>query len=245
MSAIGPVEQGDGAEPDEDGTDPTDTAPPDVVGGRRTTHRTPHRRARQALLAAAALALVGYAVTNTLAHQGRSDRDKTPTPGGIHAVAYRGLTLPTDPADPTFTVRLRITAAPGPPVTVQSLRHPFTALATRSRPASPFTVTEHRPRDVTLAITVENCDATPRDVRLPFLDVTLRKKNVIRKHTEVLDRAYATDVTAAIRTICARQHRDPPKPLSGTAGSHHVNTGPLYGNNRSAHTTHLAAPVPA
>ncbi|MCF3962257.1 hypothetical protein L1885_11375 [Streptomyces fuscigenes] len=157
-------------------------------------------------------------------------------------MTYRGLTVPADPADRSFTLRIRVTAAPGAPVTVQGIRHPFTALTTRSDPPTPFTVSEHRPRDVTLTITVEDCAATPLDVRLPFLDVTLRNEDAIRKHTEVLNRAYATGIGDALTTICARQYQDPPKPLIGTGRSHHVNTAPPYGNARSALPVHPSPP---
>ncbi|MEW2548778.1 hypothetical protein AB0910_23920 [Streptomyces sp. NPDC047002] len=173
------------------------TAPRDVVSGARPLR---HRRAATALGIACALLLGGIAAANTLHRPVRSEDARGP--GRIRSVAYRGLTLPTAPGKHTFTLHVRITAAPGPSATVQDVRHPFTGLTTRSSPAAPFTVTERHPRDVALTITVRDCAAVPLDVRLPFLDVTLRYRNDMQHHTEVLDRAYATDITAALRDLC-------------------------------------------
>jgi hypothetical protein len=205
MSAIGPVEEGSGHGPEQPARALPDAAPAraDTFRGRLAAAARRHGHGiRRVLLVSCAVAAALFCVANALSGQGRSHSLPPPASGDVRDVTYRGLTLPADPTGRTFTLHIRITAAPGPAVTVQNIRHPFPALTTHTAPAPPFTVDEHRPRDVALTIAVPNCDAVPLDVRLPFLDVTLRNTDVIRKHTEVLDRAYATDVTDALRRIC-------------------------------------------
>ncbi|WP_160310891.1 hypothetical protein, partial [Streptomyces sp. 150FB] len=157
---------------------------------------------RRALLTAAACAVLAAAAFNLLGPHRRSAVTPAPDPVEATRISYAGPAGTPDRTSHSFTLRIRITVAQGPPVTVESVRQPFMALTTAALPETPFTVTERHTRTATLRVTVDNCAATPADVRLPFLTVTLRNAREIRKESFVLSRAYATDVAAAIGAIC-------------------------------------------
>lgn len=196
MSYLGPVEAGNGETHRGTGA-PDDHEVIDAAA--------PHRRGirvRRALLTAAGCAVLAAAALNLLGPHRRSAVTPAPDPVRATRISYAGTAGTPDRATRSFALRIRISVAEGPPVTVESVRQPFMALTTAALPETPFTVTERHTRAATLRITVTNCSATPTDVRLPFLTVTLRNARDIRKESFVLSRAYATDVAAAIGAVC-------------------------------------------
>ncbi|WP_052457143.1 MULTISPECIES: hypothetical protein [unclassified Streptomyces] len=196
MNAIGPVESASDAQLPlpvrPQAGDILDAEPP----------LPPATRWRRVLLVTGCALVVVLAVANTLTRQPRSAVTPAPLPGDATRISYAGPVGAPDPGSHTFSLRVTVTTAAGPPLTVEEMQQPFTALTTTTLPETPFTLTEHHSRRITLRIRVDDCAGTPAGFELPFLDVTLRNKRAIQKQTFVLSRTYAADVSAAIRTIC-------------------------------------------
>jgi hypothetical protein len=206
MSGAGPVEPGEDTHAwDDTGTrawDDTDMPrPPGRPRGRLARHYHRHRRA--VLGCAAALAVLagsGYL------YAGRP-RQPTPPPPPypvqvVDLVYLDAVPGPggAEPGDFSFAVLLSVRS--GRPVTVTRLAQPYDGLAMTSSPTAPFQTKSHSARKIIVTLRVTECEKAPRNLGLPFLDVTLRNARAIQAHSFILGSRYARDLSQALQAAC-------------------------------------------
>jgi hypothetical protein len=206
MSGASPVEPGEGTHAwDDTGTrawDDTDMPrPPGRPRGRLARHYHRHRRA--VLGCAAALAVLagsGYL------YAGRP-RQPTPPPPPypvqvVDLVYLDAVPGPggAEPGDFSFAVLLSVRS--GRPVTVTRLAQPYDGLAMTSSPTAPFQTKSHSARKIIVTLRVTECEKAPRNLGLPFLDVTLRNARAIQAHSFILGSRYARDLSQALQAAC-------------------------------------------
>ncbi|GGZ31026.1 Tat pathway signal sequence domain protein [Streptomyces poonensis] len=212
MSGISPVEPGEGTRAGD--ADPDSRPVPGTPRQRLTEWYTRHRRPMLAGASAAVLLAGGGSFYAT--------RDKEPEPPAVHPsqtvrVTYLGAESPP-PSAPTrsFSFAVRVTALPGPPVTVTRISQPYAAVSLTSAPRPPFSAKAGFARKIVITMHVMDCSHVPGNAGLPFLDVTLRNTNAIDNHSFILGERYAQDVSQALRAGCADDPESSPKPLNTT-----------------------------
>ncbi|MFI1399836.1 hypothetical protein [Streptomyces sp. NPDC020681] len=196
---IGPVEPAGGGWPAE---------PAEIIGDANSG-RPASRWHRPALVGAVAAALA-LAAAQLFAE--RPAPAPEPAPGLVTRIAYQGMAGQPDVRAHVFTLGVGITVVRGSPVTVQSIRQPYAMMRTSVRPEPPFDVRPGTTRYITLRVAVRSCAGIPRDMELPFLDVTLRSRGAVENTGFVLSRAYSDDLAEALRTIC-------PQPATRSTGA--------------------------
>ncbi|WP_262004428.1 hypothetical protein [Streptomyces sp. FIT100] len=112
-----------------------------------------------------------------------------------------------DGADGALRFSVRIEAAAGTPVTVESIRQPSAALRLSASPNPPFTVKAGSSRRVEIVIKVGDCGKAPRNAGLPFLDVTLRNVRAKQDQSFILGDRYTGDLARAVNDHCERAPR--------------------------------------
>ncbi|MET9990354.1 Tat pathway signal sequence domain protein [Streptomyces mutabilis] len=198
MSGAGPVEPGEGTHAWDDTDMPR---PPGRPRGRLA--RRYHRHRRAVLGCAAALAVLagsGYL------YAGRP-RQPTPPPPPypvqvVDLVYLDAVPGPggAEPGDFSFAVLLSVRS--GRPVTVTRLAQPYDGLAMTSSPTAPFQTKSHSARKIIVTLRVTECEKAPRNLGLPFLDVTLRNARAIQAHSFILGSRYARDLSQALQAAC-------------------------------------------
>ncbi|MGC9438612.1 Tat pathway signal sequence domain protein [Streptomyces sp. WG5] len=203
MSGTGPLEPGDGTHAwDAPGTPARRGRP----RGPLARHYDRHRRT--VLTAAAALALLaggGYLY---------ADRPRQPPPPPppppSQAVDLDYLDAVPGPgnAEPgSFSFAVRLSVRSGPPVTVTRLTQPYAGLSMTSSPAAPFRTKTLSARMIIITLRVTECEESPRNPGLPFLDVTLRNTHAIEAHSFILGQRYAQHLSQAIEDTCGNDSR--------------------------------------
>ncbi len=74
-----------------------------------------------------------------------------------------------------------------------------------SAPATPFRAVRDAPLKITITMRVTECGKVPRNVGLPFLDVTLRNARAIEDHSYILGRRYAEHLSTALHVACGNE----------------------------------------
>ncbi|MFF4649084.1 Tat pathway signal sequence domain protein [Streptomyces sp. NPDC001380] len=196
--AVGPVEAGD--TPD---TVAAPERPPErlLPALGRYWSRAPRRT--RLLLAALPAVLAAALVPAALArHREHTPPAPPPWPAQVSLVVYRGPGAAPDPAARAFSSRVEVSVSGGAPVTVTAVTQEYAGLALSASPAPPFEVRPGRPRAVELRTRVTDCGAAPRDLALPFINVTLRNTHAIQTESEILGARYAHDLSEALRLLC-------------------------------------------
>ncbi|WP_405873836.1 MULTISPECIES: hypothetical protein [unclassified Streptomyces] len=210
MSGVGPVEPADPTEAHPRGDTPhTPQAgpPPDVIGtdSPRLTERwralPPRTRTTALATAAAALAAAAVWLLPAPPPNTPPDRPPTPRPSATTAFHYKGL-ADNPGAATSRNFLFDVSVHDGPPVTVSDIDAAPAGLRTRTTPPTSFTVHAGRPHHLTVRITVTDCTALPRNVNLPFLDVTLRNKNAIQQYSFIFGGRYSRDLSDLLHTAC-------------------------------------------
>ncbi|MER7052908.1 Tat pathway signal sequence domain protein [Streptomyces sp. NPDC000351] len=203
MSGTGPVEPGEGTR----ARDASDALRPRVRPRGRIARR--YDRHRRTVLTAAAALVVLAGGGHLYADRPRQPPPPPPPPASqsvdldyLDAVPGPGG---TEPGGFSFAVRLSVRS--GPPVTVTGLTQPYAGLSMTSSPAAPFQTKTHSARKIILTVRVTECDKTPRNPGLPFLDVTLRNTDAIEAHSFILGPRYAQHLSHALEAICDNDSR--------------------------------------
>ncbi|MFF9014177.1 Tat pathway signal sequence domain protein [Streptomyces sp. NPDC014870] len=193
---VGPIEAGDG----------TSERPPPAPGPRRTRFGpgplTPRARLLLAcaLGASAACAITVYVTTRPAPAPPPEALPPAP-PSQRIALRYGEPVAASDPgAAFAFTV-LMLTSS-GPPVTVESIGQPSSALSLRVRPALPVSAPAGQVREVVAEIDVVDCVHVARNSGLPFLEVTLSNAGQKEAHSYILGDRYAADLSTALNRAC-------------------------------------------
>ncbi len=106
-----------------------------------------------------------------------------------------------------FSFAVLLSVESGPPVTVTRLAQPYDGLAMTSSPAAPFQTKSHSARKIIVTLRVTECEKAPRNLGLPFLDVTLRNTRAIQAHSFILGPRYAQDLSQALQVACSNDSR--------------------------------------
>ncbi|GAA2249448.1 hypothetical protein GCM10010415_05370 [Streptomyces atrovirens] len=196
MSGVGPVEPGEG-------TRVRIASPaPRPRRGPLAQHFERHRRAALGvLLTTAVLAGSGYLYVT----RPRPEPPPPPLhPNQVTAVAYlnpRAAEAGTDRRSFSFDVEMTVES--DHPVTVVRISQPYAGLSVSSSPRTPFRTKAGSPRKITITTRVTECGKVPRNVGLPFLDVTLRNTRAIQNHSFILGSRYAQDLSRALQVACS------------------------------------------
>ncbi|MEV8125628.1 Tat pathway signal sequence domain protein [Streptomyces sp. NPDC085944] len=198
MSGIGPVEPGENTRVQE--------APPPRPRGRLALLYERHRRTVLASTATlAALAGGGYLCAS------RPQPPPAPPPPypsqAIDLVYAAPVTDSPGSAADTFSFTVLLSVRSGPPVTVTRLTQPYDGLSATSSPAAPFQTKSHSTRKIIVTLRVTECEKTPRNPGLPFLDVTLRNARAIEEHSFILGTRYARDLSRTLEVACSNDYR--------------------------------------
>ncbi|MGW0873762.1 Tat pathway signal sequence domain protein [Streptomyces sp. NPDC002740] len=233
MSGVGPVEPGEGThawDVHEDGrttdagsaagagrvpahADALDAgapapAPTPVVRLLRGLARrhAAHRRAASAALAAAVLLAGGGYLWATRPHDTEQAAPAPPFPSQVVDVSYLGeVAVPPGTRPHTFAFEMLVGVESGPPVTVTRLAQPYTGLSLTSTPRAPFRTKAGSVRKVVVTMHVTECGKVPKNVGLPFVDVTLRNARAIQVHSFILGTRYAHDLSEALQVACSNE----------------------------------------
>lgn len=194
MSALGPVEPGEGTlAADDPGT------PPPYAPGRAAAFAARHRRAL--LAACCATAVTAGAAYLWATRPVPAPPPPVPWPAQSVSVTYRNAE--NSPGRPgAFTFGVHIVVSEGPPVTVERIGQPSEALRISSVPRTPFRLSTDKPRIVRVTIQVAECRKVARNAGLPFLDVTLRNTRAIQEQSYILGARYSRDLAEALGTAC-------------------------------------------
>jgi hypothetical protein len=128
-----------------------------------------------------------------------------PYPSPVVDITYDGKTSPP-PGAPrgAFTFAVTLSVSSGPPVSVQSITQPSSALSLTAVPRPPFRTQAGHSRRLVLTIHVRECGKAPRKARLPFISVTLRNTRAIAEHSFILGEHYAEDLSSAMEATCIK-----------------------------------------
>ncbi|MEU7406739.1 MULTISPECIES: Tat pathway signal sequence domain protein [unclassified Streptomyces] len=190
--------------------------PGEETHARDTPHARPrgrlarrYDRHRRAVLASAAALVVlaggGYLYAS---RPEPGPAPPPPYPSQVVDVVYVAPVAgpPGDRAgDFSFSVLLSVRS--GPPVTVTRLTQPYDGLSVTSSPRAPFQTKSHSARKIIFTIRVTECEKAPRNLSLPFLDVTLRNTRAIQAHSFILGGRYAQDLSEALEVACSNDSR--------------------------------------
>ncbi|AWW42699.1 Tat pathway signal sequence domain protein [Streptomyces cadmiisoli] len=197
MSGIGPVEPGEGTRAWEA---PLAVRPP---RGRVVRFCDRHRRALVAAATVATLAAVGGRLYAT--RPGPEPPVLAAHPSQVVGVTY--LHTEEKPGlDGGFAFAVELVARSGPPVTVERIDQPYAGLSLASIPRAPFGT-----REIVITMKVTDCGKVPRNVGLPFLDVTLRNTRAMEAHSFILGERYARDLSHALQVACGNEFATSPK----------------------------------
>ncbi|MDQ0580363.1 Tat pathway signal sequence domain protein [Streptomyces rishiriensis] len=233
MSGVGPVEPGEGTHAWEtDDTGPaagphrspgtrhsSDALDADAFAAQASTPagrlvlrlrrfvRPPaaHRRAVPAALAAALLLAGGGYLYATRPHDAEPAAPAPPFPSQVVDVSYLGEVVPPGALPRTFAFEVLLGVESGPPVTVTRLTQPYTGLSLTSVPRTPFRTKAGSVRKVVITMRVTECGEVPKNVGLPFVDVTLRNARAIQAHSFILGARYAHDLSQALQVACSNE----------------------------------------
>lgn len=211
MGGIGPVEPGLGTEPTElvTGQARRDGGAWPVVRGWWVGLSAWGRRGWVAAVLAVALVAAGVAVW--VVRPGPVEEPLVPYPLHLVSVVYGGVVVPVGGgaggADAgggggRFAFSVTFRALPGSSVVVEDVRQPSEGLSLALEARTPFVLNPDSPREVRIAMRVRDCDIAPRNVRLPFLKVTLRNVRAVQTHSFILGSAYANDLAEAVSRAC-------------------------------------------
>ncbi|MEV1069374.1 Tat pathway signal sequence domain protein [Streptomyces sp. NPDC050263] len=217
MSGVGPVEPGEGTRAWDTPHAPEPLDPPEQdfpTRFSRTLDRLTrlygaHRRAALAALAAALLLSGGGYLYATRPHDAeRHDAEPPapapPFPSQTVDVTYLGeIAVPPGTRPRTFAFEVLLAVDSGPPVTLTRLTQPYTGLTLTSAPPAPFSTEKGAARKIVVTMHVTECGKVPRNVGLPFLDVTLRNARAIQDHSFILGPRYAHDLSEALQVACS------------------------------------------
>lgn len=226
MSGVGPVEPGEGThawETPESAHAPAHAsvhAPahadaPDALGADASTpaarllrglvrRHAAHRRAASAVLATAVLLAGGGYLYATRPHDTEQAAPAPPFPSQVVDVSYLGeVAVPPGARPRTFAFDIVFGVESGPPVTVTRLAQPYLGLSLTSDPRAPFRTKAGSARKVVITMRVTECGKVPKNVGLPFVDVTLRNARAIQVHSFILGTRYAHDLSEALQVACS------------------------------------------
>ncbi|KQX81972.1 hypothetical protein [Streptomyces sp. Root1310] len=221
MSGVGPVEPGEGTHaweaPDAGRSTAAAPGPAEALGAAAPTPaarllrglgRLPaaHRRAVSAVLTAAVLLAGGGYLWATRPHEAQPAASAPPFPSQVVDVGYLGeVAVPPGARPLTFAFDIVLGVESGPPVTVTRLAQPYTGLSLTSAPRAPFRTKAGSARKVVITMRVTECGKVPKNVGLPFVDVTLRNARAIQVHSFILGARYAHDLSAAVQVACSNE----------------------------------------
>ncbi|MCX5370644.1 Tat pathway signal sequence domain protein [Streptomyces sp. NBC_00015] len=224
MSGVGPVEPGEGTHAwespesvhapahasvraDAPGAPGADASTPAARLLRGLVRRhAAHRRAASAVLAAAVLLAGGGYLYATRPHDAEQAAPAPPFPSQVVDVSYLGeVAVPPGARPRTFAVAIVFGVESGPPVTVTRLAQPYLGLSLTSAPRAPFRTKAGSARKVVITMRVTECGKVPKNVGLPFVDVTLRNARAIQVHSFILGTRYAHDLSAALQVACSNE----------------------------------------
>ncbi|MDR6978211.1 hypothetical protein J2X68_004936 [Streptomyces sp. 3330] len=121
-------------------------------------------------------------------------------------VSYLGeVAVPPGGRPRTFAFELLLGVESGPPVTVTRLAQPYSGLSLTSEPPAPFGTKAGSARKVVITMQVTECGKVPKNVGLPFVDVTLRNARAIQVHSFILGTRYAHDLSEALQVACSNE----------------------------------------
>ncbi|GAA2263076.1 hypothetical protein GCM10010145_42060 [Streptomyces ruber] len=242
MSGAGPVEPGEGTRAWDAGR-----GVPPGRGPSRERLAGLYAHHRRAVLAGAAAA-VSLAADGSL----HTTREEAPeplaiAPSQVVRVTYLGAEyLPPPTPTREFSFAVKITAHPGPPVTVTDIPQPYSAISLTTAPRPPFSAEAGSGHRTVITMHVTDCTHVPRNAGLPFLDVTLRNAHVIQNHSFILGERYARDVSRSIGALCANDTESSAKPQDTAeftpahpAGSHYSDRANQPEFHRSPHRVPL------
>ncbi|WP_307541487.1 Tat pathway signal sequence domain protein [Streptomyces sp. V3I8] len=165
-----------------------------------------HRRAVLASAAAAVLCAGGGYLFATRPHA--APPDPVPYPSQVIDIRYLGKEgAPAHTPGGSFTFAMRVTAGPGPTVTVMGISQPYAGLSLTSVPKPPFRTRTGFGHKIVVTMNVTECANTPKNAGLPFLDVTLRNTRAIEDHSYILGERYAHDFAEALQVACSNDLR--------------------------------------
>ncbi|TQJ48338.1 Tat pathway signal sequence domain protein [Streptomyces sp. NBC_00080] len=224
MSGVGPVEPGEGTHAWET---PEAAHAPAHASGRADTsealgadastaaarllrglvrRHAAHRRATSAVLATAVLLAGGGYLYATRPHDAEQAAPAPPFPSQVVDVSYLGeVALPPGARPRSFAFDIVFGVESGPPVTVTRLAQPYPGLSLTSTPRAPFRTKAGSARKVVITMRVTECGKVPKNVGLPFVDVTLRNARAIQVHSFILGTRYAHDLSAALQVACSNE----------------------------------------
>ncbi|MGW2049471.1 Tat pathway signal sequence domain protein [Streptomyces sp. NPDC001858] len=226
MSGVGPVEPGEGTRawdtpqtlgshhaPDSldspDSPDSPDAQSPTPVRGalaRLARFHRAHRRAASAALAAVLLLAGGGYLYATRPQKTEPAAPAPPFPSQTVDVSYLGeIAVPPGTRPRTFAFEVLLSVDSGPPVTLTRLTQPYAGLTLTSAPPAPFRTEKGAARKIVVTVHVSECGKVPRNVGLPFLDVTLRNARAIQDHSFILGPRYAHDLSEALQVACGNE----------------------------------------
>ncbi|MFF1443705.1 Tat pathway signal sequence domain protein [Streptomyces sp. NPDC058295] len=222
MSGVGPVEPGEGThawETAEGAHTPvrTDALDPSILGPDASTpavrplrrlvrFHAAHRRAASAVLGAVVLLAGGGYLYATRPHDTEQAAPAPPFPSQVVDVSYLGeVAVPPGTRPRTFAFDIVLGVESGPPVTVTRVAQPYLGLSLTSAPRAPFRTKAGSARKVVLTMRVTECGKVPKNVGLPFVDVTLRNARAIQVHSFILGTRYAHDLSAALQVACSNE----------------------------------------
>ncbi|WP_314222551.1 Tat pathway signal sequence domain protein [Streptomyces zaehneri] len=217
MSGVGPVEPGEGTHAWETPAAARAPVRADAPGADAPTPFTrllrglgrrhaAHRRAVSAVLAAAVLLAGGGYLWATRPHDTEQAHPAPPFPSQVVDVSYLGeVAVPPGTRPRTFAFDVVLGVESGPPVTVTRLAQPYPGLSLTSAPRAPFRTKAGSVRKVVITMHVTECGKVPKNVGLPFVDVTLRNARAIQVHSFILGSRYAHDLSAALQVACSNE----------------------------------------
>ncbi|MFJ9719674.1 Tat pathway signal sequence domain protein [Streptomyces sp. NPDC101213] len=202
---VGPVEPGEG-------TRAWETVGASGVGGSRARPAPlpgllgRHRRSVPAALTALALLAGGGLLWATRPQERQRAAPAPPFPSQVVNLAYLGpLSVPPGTRPRTFALEVLLGVESGPPVTTTRLAQPYDGIFLTSAPRSPFRTKAGSARKIVITMHVTDCGNVPRDVGLPFLDVTLRNARAMQDHSFILGSRYAQDLSQALQVACSNE----------------------------------------
>ncbi|MFE0799154.1 Tat pathway signal sequence domain protein [Streptomyces sp. NPDC058812] len=199
MSGTGPVEPGEGTHV---WSGPDAPRPSARRRGRPARYYDRHRRA-VLTTAAAVVVLAGGGYLYASRPQPPSP---PPPPHPAQAVDLDYLDAVPAPGD-DFSFAVRLSVRSGPPVTVTRLDQPYAGISMTSSPTAPFQTKAHSARKIIVTLRVTECAKAPRNLALPFLQVTLRNTRAIQAHSFILGTHYARDLSQALEVACRNESR--------------------------------------
>ncbi|MFC7982522.1 Tat pathway signal sequence domain protein [Streptomyces sp. NPDC057336] len=198
MTGTGPVEPGEGTR----AQDAADAPRPPARPRGRLARRFADRR-RTVLATAAALAVL--AGSGYLYASRPRQPAPPPPPYPVHVVDVAYLEAVPGAGTGAFSFAVLLSVRSGPPVTVTRLTQPYEGLTITSSPAAPFQTKSHSARKIIVTLRVTECEKAPRNLGLPFLDVTLRNTRAIQAHSYILGSRYAQDLSEALQAACGNE----------------------------------------